>query len=373
MACTGIEKAFDFLLKKSKSQGYVSLDDILSCGDFFSLEVDDIERLTDLVLECGIITNSKSKNEKYIDEDVNRKDYSSIYNTVVSMDPSLEHFINYVRNVRPADKREMVRIQYQILEGNKYARLRAVEGNLRVAVILAYRESIAYNKDIADCISDACFALVSACDSYKPDEHQTFASYISIVIIDYLARSMDIPLFIIPTNVVNLCRKLSRDHKYNSLEKNEALMYACSYYGIEKYWSEVIYNILHLVLLEKNILYGFPEKVYSENCYETFDSDVENDIERKIVQNLINQALEECLSVREKNVVEKRFGLNGEKVHSLEVLGSFFEVSKERIRQVVKNSLTKLKKRKGWFEEKMAFNIKGITQCCDDVNDCGDD
>ena len=40
MADDGIKHALDFLIKKSSSQGYVSLDDILACGDLFYLDVD---------------------------------------------------------------------------------------------------------------------------------------------------------------------------------------------------------------------------------------------------------------------------------------------------------------------------------------------
>ncbi|MBR6122293.1 sigma-70 family RNA polymerase sigma factor [Candidatus Saccharibacteria bacterium] len=373
MACTGIEKAFDFLLKKSNSQGYVSLDDILSCGELFYLEVDDIERLTDVVIENNIIINNHPKVEILAENDVNYKDFSCIYDAIIAAEPRLENFIERVRKIQPADKKEMVRIQYQIFEGHEYARKRAIEGNLRIAVILAYRESIAYNKNIADCISDACFALVSACNSYKPDEHQTFASYISIAVFDYLARTVGVPFFSIPVNIVTLCRKLYKDVKYNRLEKKDALQYVCSSYGLEQHWSNVLYDILHTITLDESVLDCVLENVYSESCYENFETDIENDIERKIVQSLINQSLEECLFDRERNIIEKRFGLNGESVHSLEELGSFLDVSRERIRQIVKKSLTKLKKRKGWFEEKMAFNFKEISQCCDDVNDCGVD
>lgn len=358
MACTGIEKAFDFLLKKSNSQGYVSLDDILSCGELFYLEVDDIERLTDVVIENNIIINNHPKVEILAENDVNYKDFSCIYDAIIAAEPILENFIEYVRKVQPADKKEMVRIQYQLFEGHEYARKRAVEGNLRIAVILAYRESVTYNKNIADCISDACFALVSACNSYKPDEHQTFASYISIAVFDYLARTIGVPLFSIPVNIVTLCRKLYKDAKYNRLGKKDALQYVCSYYGLEKYWSNVLYDILHVFFVDESVLDNVFDNAYSESCYENFETDVENDIERKNVQDLINQCLNECLTDREYSIVECRYGLNGKDSHSLVELGSHQVVSRERIRQIEKKALTKLERRKEWFIEKMVLNLK---------------
>lgn len=355
MADGGIKHALDFLIKKSSSLGYVTLDDILACGDLFYLDVDDIERLTDIVLENNIIINNRPKVEIPIEKETDSKDYSSIYDAIVAAEPTLNDFIEYVRKIRPADKKEMVRIRYQILEGNKYARKRAVEGNLRIAIVLAYRESVAYNKNIADCISDACFALVSACNSYKPDEHQTFASYISIAIIDYFARTINVPLFVIPVNIVNLCRKLYKDSKYNALERDEALLYVCSNYGLEVNWSEIIYNILHMSLLKQNFLGDVPEKVYSESCFEIFNTEIENNIERTIIHNVINQLLADCLTDREKSVIENRFGLNKKSLLSLEELAVSQDVSRERIRQIERKGLAKLKIRKRWLRERLFF------------------
>lgn len=358
MADGGIKHALDFLIKKSSSQGYVTLDDILACGDLFYLDVDDIERLTDIVLENNIIINNRPKVEIPIEKEADSKDYSSIYDAIVAAEPTLNDFIEYVRKIRPADKKEMVRIRYQVLEGNKYARKRAVEGNLRIAIVLAYRESVAYNKNIADCISDACFALVSACNSYKPDEHQTFASYISIAIIDYFARTINIPLFVIPVNIVNLCRKLYKDFKYNTLERKQALLYVSEKYGLEENWSDIIYNILHLVLLGQSVLDRDPERAYSESCFEIFNTEAENNIERDVVHNIVIQALDECLTDRERDVLEKRFGLNGEKSFSLEELAVAQNVTRERIRQIERKGLAKLKSKKGWFKEKLSLCFK---------------
>lgn len=357
MPADGLKKALDFLLKKSDSQGYVSLSDILSCGEFFCLEVDDVDKLTNALLENGVIINNESKTKREVEDDFQGK-ASAVYDAVVAMDPSLEAFVDYVKKIRPADKREMVSIRYQLLQGNKYARRRAVEGNLRIAIILAYREAVAYKKKIADCVSDACFALVSACNSYRPDEHQTFASYISIAIIDYLARTTNIPLFEIPASVVNLCRKLYKDFKYNTLERKQALLYACLNYGLEENWSDIIYNILHLVLLEQNALDHNPERVYSDSCFEIFNTETENNIERDIVHNVVAQSLDECLTDRERDILEKRFGLNGEKSFSLEELALSHDVTKERIRQIERKSLAKLKIKKEWFKEKLSLYFK---------------
>lgn len=355
MTGSGLKQAVDFLIKKSNSQGYVSLDDILSCGKFFNLEVDDVERLTDAVLDNGIIIKDVPQIVKPEDVDDPRKDYSSIYDSVVLMDPSLKWFVDYVRKIRPADKREMVGIQYQLLEGNKYAWQRAIEGNLRTVVYLAFKEAVANNKNIADCIGDACLALVSACDSYRPDEHQTFASYIGIAIVDYFARTTDIPLFAIPVNIANVYRKLQKDCKYKYLDRNDAVQYSCSFYGLEENWSMIFYNLIHLELTDVDFVDSLKAPVQIENFFEIFDTDVENNFERKNVELVIQRFIDVLLNKREKDIVEKRYGLNGQNFFSLEELRLHQGVSKERIRQIEISAISKLKKQKNTIRERISF------------------
>jgi RNA polymerase primary sigma factor len=58
------------------------------------------------------------------------------------------------------------------------------------------------------------------------------------------------------------------------------------------------------------------------------------------------EALAKCLETlfyRERRVLELRFGLNGEQPHTLDEVGLEFQVTRERIRQIEANVLTKLR------------------------------
>ncbi|MDD3861413.1 MAG: sigma factor-like helix-turn-helix DNA-binding protein [Candidatus Gracilibacteria bacterium] len=50
------------------------------------------------------------------------------------------------------------------------------------------------------------------------------------------------------------------------------------------------------------------------------------------------------LSEKEKDVIQKRFSLGNERKHTLEEIGQEFSVTRERIRQIEKNALTKMKR-----------------------------
>ena len=53
--------------------------------------------------------------------------------------------------------------------------------------------------------------------------------------------------------------------------------------------------------------------------------------------------MDAILSEKEKTIVCMRFGLNGEKPHTLEEVGKVFNVTRERIRQIEANSLRKIR------------------------------
>jgi hypothetical protein len=56
------------------------------------------------------------------------------------------------------------------------------------------------------------------------------------------------------------------------------------------------------------------------------------------------------LTQREKNVIESRFALNQPKKATLEEIGQKFNVTRERVRQIEKNALNKLKRNIGTFK-----------------------
>ena len=63
---------------------------------------------------------------------------------------------------------------------------------------------------------------------------------------------------------------------------------------------------------------------------------------REMMRVQLQKALDN-LSVRERQVLELRFGLMDGKVHTLEEVGAYFDVTRERIRQIEATALRKLR------------------------------
>lgn len=69
----------------------------------------------------------------------------------------------------------------------------------------------------------------------------------------------------------------------------------------------------------------------------------------EIMENSLIQDVEEilkCLNERESRILRLYYGLNGEKPHTLEEVGTIFKLTRERVRQIKEKALEKLRTRK---------------------------
>jgi len=80
---------------------------------------------------------------------------------------------------------------------------------------------------------------------------------------------------------------------------------------------------------------------------EDIIADTENSsIEDNIIEEIGREQVREIVKVlddREKQILKLRFGLDGEEIHTLEEIGATFNITRERVRQIEKKTLQKLK------------------------------
>ncbi|MDR2428631.1 MAG: RNA polymerase sigma factor RpoD/SigA [Candidatus Margulisbacteria bacterium] len=89
--------------------------------------------------------------------------------------------------------------------------------------------------------------------------------------------------------------------------------------------------------------------------------------EETVLEIDLMENIQKCLNkltIREKDIIELRFGLNGKKRHTLDEVGEYLQVSKERIRQLEAKTLRKL--RTARFTNRMRDYIEN-----DEVNNGG--
>jgi len=72
------------------------------------------------------------------------------------------------------------------------------------------------------------------------------------------------------------------------------------------------------------------------------EHDVEDDVDKNLLKNKVNEILE-TLTPREKKVIKLRFGLDGCDEHTYEEIGTMFDLTRERIRQIEMKAMRSIK------------------------------
>ena len=72
-----------------------------------------------------------------------------------------------------------------------------------------------------------------------------------------------------------------------------------------------------------------------------------DDVEEKIIKedqlSEMRDLLDSTLTEREKEILELRYGLYNNKIHTLKEIGAILNITRERVRQIEKKAIIKLK------------------------------
>jgi len=100
--------------------------------------------------------------------------------------------------------------------------------------------------------------------------------------------------------------------------------------------------------VETTSIFADEDRQYDKSLVEMLasDEDVERDVERDIMQSELSVKIKKCLSGlkdrRRRYIVEHVFGVNGKKKMTYVELGKKYGISKQRVDQLLKDSLKKL-------------------------------
>ena len=362
--------AYKYLLMLAEERGYLRFDDIMDCADEHSLSIQDFDWLSNNIATRGVLVYDEAPphvaqfgEDEY--DDYAQSDYDLVYEQIVKLSPSLEPFVSYVRTVIPPQKGEVNRLKYQIVEGNTYARDRLIEMYLRLALRIALQRSDAYDMDIEDSVGYACIGLIIAVDKYDPDSSGPFATYASSWIFQNISRNQSTqrPLVYYPVHkkedyftmypIIKACGCIGC-HKL--LWCDEAIQIVCKRLDCSE---DDAKTILEQMIPEERIdelielhLDGVEEHSLRDTKIDTvlmnLSAEIAISCEDAFISaqnNMLRESVDEVLDTlkpREKKVVRLRYGLDGN-AQTLEEIGSVFNLTRERIRQIEVKAFRKLR------------------------------
>lgn len=309
---------------------------------------DDILNLKDLSLDFDEPGSDDLESEEELsDEDL----AITAENVDAFADDSVRLYLREIGKIPLLTPEEEADLAQRIVKGDKKAKDKMVESNMRLVVSIAKRYG-GRGLDFLDLIQEGNTGLLRAVDKFDPAKGFKFSTYatwwvrqaITRAIADQ-ARTIRIPVHMVETinKVLRTTRKLTTE--LNREPTNEEIA-AELHMDVDK---------IDYVMRIKQDIASLDASVGKEGDDEDsvlgdFVEDEERDSpEDSAANQILKEQLSEIiatLSDREQKIIRLRFGIGGGRPHTLEEVGNEFDVTRERIRQIEAKALSKLRKNK---------------------------
>ncbi|MGP1520703.1 MAG: sigma-70 family RNA polymerase sigma factor [Treponema sp.] len=245
--------------------------------------------------------------------------------------------INNIPLLTPEEEKE-----YAILatQGDKKAKQKLIDSNLRFVIKIAkkYRNS---GLSFSDLISEGNIGLMLAADKFDPSKGFRFISYAVWWIKQTILKAISEKSKIIrlPVNRINELSRIEteREKRMDSIEDIASSM------NIDAPTLNAMLNVSQKPLSFDEPIKKGEDSIVGELIKDEIHPSPETDVLNQSLKDEIKEMLS-TLSNREAAILKYRFGLAGEEPHSLLEVGMKFDLTKERIRQIEKKSIEKLKR-----------------------------
>jgi RNA polymerase primary sigma factor len=267
--------------------------------------------------------------------------------------PEVEHFNDaiklYLREIQKSKlltADEEKELAQRIAKGDKPARDKMIESNLRLVVKIAKRY-INRGLPFLDLIEEGNMGLIKAVERFKLSKECRFSTYATWWIRQSIERALvnQSRTIRLPVHVSDDINKMLRITRELVQKMNREP-------SVKEVSAEMEVNPAYvrrlMVLLKKT--YSIERPMGENNDYFLIDTieDTSTVSPAALLEDLTKYELIvawfETLSESEKKILTLRFGLDDKEPQTLDTIGRSFGVTRERIRQIEAKSLDKLKK-----------------------------
>ena len=243
-------------------------------------------------------------------------------------------------------REEELDLTRRVVEGDELARKKMIEANLRFVVNVAKKYQN-QGLPLIDLINEGNIGLMTALEKFDPDKGYHFISYAVWWIrqsvmkaINEKSRAVRLPLN--RTNELFQIQKAQRSLMNDNSTEDPSAEDIGTLTGFDP---DHVNNLLSI----SRELVSLDAPVFSEAGSSSIGDFIEDDSQSPedflldvALKDDINTVLS-TLSDREREIIELRFGLVGKIPMSLKEIGEIYNLTKERIRQIEKKALERLR------------------------------
>ncbi|MEI6286428.1 MAG: RNA polymerase sigma factor RpoD [Bacillota bacterium] len=263
----------------------------------------------------------------------------------INIDDPVRMYLKEIGRVPLLKSQEETALAIRMENGDEEAKRDLAEANLRLVVSIAKRY-VGRGMLFLDLIQEGNLGLIKAVEKYDHTKGFKFSTYatwwirqaITRAIADQ-ARTIRIPVHMVET--INKFMRVSR-HLLQTFGREPTTEEVSKEMGVtEDKVREIMKIAQEPVSLETPI--GEEEDSHLGDFIEDQDALAPNEeASYVLLKEQLGEVLE-TLTDREKKVLQLRFGLNDGKSRTLEDVGQYFGVTRERIRQIEAKALRKLR------------------------------
>lgn len=266
-------------------------------------------------------------------------------------DDSVRLYLREIGKIPLLNAEEELELANRVVAGDKKAKDKMAEANMRLVVSIAKRYS-GRGLDFLDLIQEGNTGLLRAVEKFDPDKGFKFSTYATWWIRQAITRAIadQARTIRIPVHMVETINKLLRTERrltqeLNREPTNEELAKELEM-DIEKV--EYVKKIKQdITSLDAGV--GRDGEDEDSTLGEFIEDEDGKTPQEAAAEQLLKEQVQEVLaslSDREQKIIRMRFGLDNGKSHTLEEVGQEFAVTRERIRQIEAKALAKLRKHK---------------------------
>ena len=336
------------LLSKGQKAGALQSSEVLGVLEKLDIDPEQIEHIYDTIeglgiqivgaeLELDVPEDVPTEEEELVDP----VELAAEYN----LDDPVRMYLKEIGQIKLLTPEEEQELAARVAEGDKYAKDKLTEANLRLVVSIAKKYS-GRGLHILDLIQEGNTGLIRAVDKFDYTKGNKFSTYATWWIRQAITRAIadQARTIRVPVHMVEVINKVTRCNRklVQELGREPTL---------EEIAEELNLPVEKIIEANRTAADTLSlDTPVGDEEDTTIGSFVEDDNTPGPAESTSNTMLAEALAEildtltqREADVLKMRFGMYDGRTHTLEEVGQIFGVTRERIRQIENKAIRKLR------------------------------